>query len=188
MGPNYRPDPVVALGFCETRGGCTTGGTTGATASRNDSRASHSTPESAFVTSGRSTPTGVLAGAAGRPSGGKPGAAEAHAVAAGGGGAHPLYHHGGRAERGSAGSLQTAGAVSGSAADGAANLLNRQAAAAGQQRAPACTLASAFCIRRRRTALAACSLRAALPCISAPHYPQQPVAPRLSPQACPTPS
>ncbi|PSC70789.1 hybrid sensor histidine kinase response regulator [Micractinium conductrix] len=131
VGPNYRPDPVVALGFCETRGGCTTGGTTGATASRNDSRASHSTPESAFVTSGRSTPTGVLAGAAGRPSGGKPGAAEAHAVAAGGGGAHPLYHHGGRAERGSAGSLQTAGAVSGSAADGAANLLNRQAAAAG---------------------------------------------------------
>lgn len=124
VGPSYRPDPAVALAFCEAHSGSGAG-------VRPDSRASRSfsssMPDSAPDTSGRSTPTGVLPAPAGEAcgsGGSKPGVKAGGA--AGGGLHHALYQHGRHPEHDSVKSLEAAG----SAASDAAALLSRQAAAA----------------------------------------------------------
>ncbi|KAL4451935.1 hypothetical protein ABPG75_007597 [Micractinium tetrahymenae] len=129
VGPSYRPDPAVALAFCDAHSG-NGGASTGGPGTRSDSRASRSLsasmPDSAPDTSGRSTPTGVLPPSAGKAGGsGKPGG-KAAGDAAGPSHQHTLYQHGGHPEHDSVKSLE----VAGSAASDAAALLNRQAAAA----------------------------------------------------------
>ncbi len=141
VGPSYRPDPAVALAFCGAHSAGGGGSSSGAT-TRSDSRASRSLstsmPDSAFDTSGRSTPTGVLPTSthgAGRAGG------KAAGAAAGGSHEHALYQHRGYPEHDSVQSLDAAGSV----ASDAAALLSRQAAAAssGELPSPVVALLSA---------------------------------------------